>query len=52
MQFKRIGVGGRALRAVTTASTGSTTPATMSDAPTLVGRWERRNECPQLVKAF
>jgi hypothetical protein len=36
----------------TTASNGSTMPATMSDAPTLVGRWERLNECPQLVQAF
>jgi hypothetical protein len=36
----------------TAASTGSTTPDTTRDAPTLVGRWERLNECPQLVKAF
>jgi hypothetical protein len=30
----------------------STTGSTTTAAPTLVGRWERVNECPQLVKAF
>lgn len=45
------------------AETGETTPAaavvptdstaaTSSEAPTLVGRWERVNECQQLVNAF
>ncbi len=36
----------------TAAATGSTTPDTTTDAPTLVGRWERVNECPQLLKAL
>jgi hypothetical protein len=35
-----------------TTATGSTKSHTKSDAPTLVGRWERVNECPQLVKAL
>jgi len=33
----------------TPSTVGSTT---VKEAPTLVGRWERVNECPQLVKAF
>jgi hypothetical protein len=36
----------------TAASTDSTPSDTTSDAPPLVGRWERVNECPQLVKAL
>jgi hypothetical protein len=36
-----------------TAAAGSTTPEdTTSDAPALVGRWRRVNECPELVKAL
>jgi hypothetical protein len=33
-------------------ATDSTTSDSASDAPPLVGRWERVNECPQLVKAL
>jgi hypothetical protein len=33
-------------------ATDSTTSDSTSDAPPLVGRWERVNECPQLVKAL
>jgi hypothetical protein len=36
----------------TAAATESATSDTTSDAPPLVGRWERVNECPQLVKAL
>ena len=34
------------------ASSTGATAATTSEAHALVGRWERVNECPQLVKAF
>jgi hypothetical protein len=34
------------------AATDSTTPETTSDAPPLVGRWRRVNECAELVKAL
>jgi hypothetical protein len=34
------------------ASTAATTPATTAETQALVGRWERVNECPQLVKAL
>jgi hypothetical protein len=36
----------------TGVSPGSTTADTTSNVPALVGRWERVNECPLLVKAF
>src|SRR5262245_23499871 len=35
-----------------TAAPTVSTPTTTSETQTLVGRWERVNECPQLVKAF
>lgn len=34
------------------ASTDATTPTTTAETEALVGRWERVNECPQLVKAL
>ena len=36
----------------TAAATAATTADTTSNAPSLVGRWERINECPQLVQAL
>ena len=33
-------------------SAAATVPATSTEVPSVVGRWERVNECPQLVKAF
>jgi hypothetical protein len=38
--------------AQSTAASEPTTSDTTSGAPPLVGRWERVNECPQLVKAL
>jgi hypothetical protein len=32
--------------------TGATATGTTNSGPTLVGRWERVNECPELVKAL
>jgi hypothetical protein len=32
--------------------TAATTPTTTAETQALVGRWERVNECPQLVKAL
>jgi hypothetical protein len=34
------------------ASTAATTPTTTTERQALVGRWERVNECPQLMKAL
>jgi hypothetical protein len=34
------------------ASTAATTPTTTAETEALVGRWERVNECPQLLKAL
>jgi hypothetical protein len=34
------------------ASTAAAMPATTAETQALVGRWERVNECPQLVKAL
>jgi hypothetical protein len=36
----------------TSTAAGSTTSQTKGDVPTLVGRWERVNECTQLVRAL
>lgn len=36
----------------TVGATDSTTQTKETDTPALVGRWERVNECPQLVAAF
>jgi hypothetical protein len=41
-----------AAQSTAAASTEATTSETTTDAPPLVGRWERVNECPQLVKAL
>jgi hypothetical protein len=37
---------------ISVASTAATTPTTTAETQALVGRWERVNECPQLVKAL
>jgi hypothetical protein len=34
------------------ASTAATTPTTTAETEAFVGRWERVNECPQLLKAL
>jgi hypothetical protein len=34
------------------STSATTTGDTVAEAPTLVGRWERVNECPQLVEAI
>jgi len=44
--------GDSAEEASTVRSNASTIGTTTTEAPTLVGRWERVNECEQLVEAF